>query len=60
VQRLGGASRGDQIVRVYIDVPKSLTQNQRELLEEFARITGDEVNKTFKDKIKNLFTGAEK
>ena len=60
VQRLGGASRGDQIVRVYIDVPKSLTQNQRELLEEFARISGDEVNKTFKDKIKNLFTGAEK
>ena len=60
VQKLGAASRGDQIVRVYIDVPKTLTQKQRELLEEFARITGDEVNKTFKDKIKNLFTGAEK
>lgn len=60
VQRLGGASRGDQIVRVYVDVPKSLTQKQRELLEEFAHITGDEVNKSFKEKIKDLFTGAEK
>jgi molecular chaperone DnaJ len=60
VQKLGGASRGDQIVRVYIDVPKSLTTRQKELLEEFARITGDEVNKSFKEKIKNLFSGAEK
>lgn len=60
VQKLGGSTRGDQVVRVYIDVPKSLTQRQREILEEFAHLTGDEVNKSFKEKIKNLFTGAEK
>jgi molecular chaperone DnaJ len=60
VQRLGSHGKGDQIVRVYVDVPKSLTPKQRELLEEFANVTGDEVNKTFKEKIKNLFTGAEK
>ena len=60
VQRLGGYGKGDQIVRVYVDVPKSLTPRQRELLEEFAHISGDEVNKSFKEKIKNLFTGAEK
>jgi molecular chaperone DnaJ len=60
IQRLGSHGKGDQIVRVYVDVPKSLTPKQRELLEEFANVTGDEVNKTFKEKIKNLFTGAEK
>jgi molecular chaperone DnaJ len=60
VQKLGGSTRGDQVVRVYVDVPRNLTQRQRELLEEFAQVTGDEVNKSFKEKIKNLFTGAEK
>lgn len=60
VQKLGGSTKGDQIVRVYVDVPRNLTQKQRELLEEFARISGDEVNKSFKEKIKDLFTGAEK
>jgi len=60
VQRLGGHGKGDQIVRIYIDVPKKLTQRQKELLEEFAQINGDEVSKSFKDKLKDLFTGAEK
>ena len=60
IQKLGGSHRGDHIVRIYVDVPKSLTQRQRELLEEFAHVTGDEVNKSFKEKIKNLFTGVEK
>jgi molecular chaperone DnaJ len=59
IQKLGGHHKGDQTVRVYVDVPKNLTQRQRELLEEFAKISGDEVSKTFKEKIKNLFTGAE-
>jgi molecular chaperone DnaJ len=60
VQKLGSHSRGDQIVRVYVEVPKKLTPKQKELLEEFARINGDEVSKSFKDKLKDLFTGAEK
>jgi molecular chaperone DnaJ len=60
IQKLGGHSRGDQIIRVYIDVPKKLTQRQRELLEEFAKINGDDVTKSFKDKLKDILTGAEK
>jgi molecular chaperone DnaJ len=60
IQRLGGHGKGDQIVRIYIDVPKKLTQRQKELLDEFAQINGDEVTKSFKDKLKDLFTGAEK
>ncbi len=60
IQRLGWHGKGDQIVRVYIDVPKKLTPRQKELLEEFASINGDEVAKSFKDRLKDLFTGAEK
>jgi len=60
VQKVGGNVRGDQIVIVYIDVPKKLTPRQKELLEEFARIEGSEVSKPFSKKLKDLFTGTEK
>ena len=34
---VGAFGRGNQIVVVQVEVPKTLTQRQRELLEEFAR-----------------------
>lgn len=55
VPRLGGYGKGDQFITVYIDVPKKLTRQQKELLEEFARISGDEIAKGFIDKIKDIF-----
>jgi molecular chaperone DnaJ len=58
--RIGGHVRGDQIVRVYVDVPKKITPKQKELLEEFARIDGDEVAKSFKEKLKDIFSISEK
>ncbi|MEW6001244.1 MAG: molecular chaperone DnaJ [Nitrospirota bacterium] len=58
--RLVGHGRGEQIVKVYIDVPKKLTPRQKELLEEFARINGDEIARSFKEKLKDLFSRAEK
>lgn len=56
--RLGGYQRGEQIVSVYIDVPKKLTQRQRELLDEFARISGEshDESKGLKDKLKDFFS----
>jgi molecular chaperone DnaJ len=57
--RIGGHQRGNQIVRVYIDVPKRLTPRQKELLEEFSSINGDEVSKSFREKLKDLFSGVE-
>ncbi len=55
VPRLGGRGRGDQFVSVYIDVPKKLTKHQKELLQEFASISGDDITKGFINKIKDMF-----
>lgn len=59
IPRVGGHQRGNQIVRVHVEVPKKLSPRQRELLEEFAQISGDDISKSFKEKLKDLFTGVE-
>ena len=59
IPRLGGHGKGDEIVVVSVEVPKSVTPRQKELLEEFAQISGDKTSKTFKDKLKDIFSGAE-
>lgn len=59
IPRLGSHQRGDQVVSVYIDVPKKLTPRQKELLDEFASEGGemlDESAKGFKSKLKDLFS----
>ncbi|HTZ22042.1 MAG TPA: molecular chaperone DnaJ [Opitutaceae bacterium] len=38
---LRGSGQGDQLVRVQVEVPASLTGEQRRVLEEFARVCGD-------------------
>lgn len=55
VPRLQGYGKGDQYVSVFIDVPKKLSTRQKELLREFAEISGDDVSKGFMDKIKDMF-----
>ena len=53
---LRGSGRGDQYVKVYIDVPKRLNEKQKALLREFAQISGDEVHeqrKGFFDKMRD-------
>jgi molecular chaperone DnaJ len=53
-----GYGRGDQLVRIVVEVPRKLTARQRELLEEFARISGDGLSpasKGFFDKVKEMF-----
>ena len=55
VPKLGGYGKGDQFVSVFIDVPKKLSQRQKELLMEFAEISGDDVSKGFMDKLKDMF-----
>jgi molecular chaperone DnaJ len=53
-----GYGRGDQLVRVIIETPRKLNAKQRELLEEFAKVSGEEVSpmtKGFLDKVKEMF-----
>jgi len=38
---LGSYGKGDQHVRVNIDIPKKLSARQKELLKEFAKISGE-------------------
>ena len=48
---------GDQVVRLAVETPRKLSARQRELLEEFARISGEEVHplsKSFLEKVKSL------
>lgn len=60
VPKLGGYGKGDQFISVYVDVPKKLTARQKELLKEFADISGDEISKGFMDKLKDMFQNQEK
>lgn len=57
--RMRSHSRGDLIVNVFVQVPKKLTRKQRELLEEFARAGGEDVeDKGFLKRVKEAFGGA--
>ena len=56
IQDLHGRSTGDELVRVNVEIPTHLTAEQRRLIEEFARLSGEEINKeSFTDKIKKAF-----
>ncbi len=59
VQKLGSSSRGDQYVKVTIETPKHLNDEQKNLLRKFAESMGDEVHeqqKGFFDKVKDMFS----
>lgn len=54
----GGYGKGDELVKVIVEVPEKLTERQRELLEDLAREMGAETHpqqQTFLDKLRGLF-----
>ena len=56
--QLRGNFKGNQFVRVHIEVPRKLTSVQRDLLEQFARECGDSdqpVEESFWEKAKRIF-----
>lgn len=58
VPHLRGSGRGDLYFTVNIEVPKKLTERQRELLLEYAKEEGEEVGegkKSFFNKVKDKF-----
>ena len=50
--------KGDQIVRLVVETPENLTKRQKELLREFAELSGDgdrSMVASFADKVRELF-----
>ncbi|HEX9399884.1 MAG TPA: molecular chaperone DnaJ [Anaeromyxobacter sp.] len=57
VPALAGGGRGDEHVRIFVETPTHLSKEQRELLEKFAAVSGEETNpraRTFWDKVQDL------
>ena len=58
ISRLHDYGRGDQLVKVQIDVPASLSQEQKRALKEFARVSGEDsgpLSKSFLEKMRRMF-----
>ena len=58
IQNLNGRGRGDQYLKVNIEIPKNLTRNQKDILKKFEESVEDThyaKKKSFGDKIKDFF-----
>jgi len=52
-----GGTKGDQLVTVHVVVPTKLGKREREILEEYARAGGDQIEeKSFLDTVKDAFS----
>ena len=58
IQRLNYSGKGDQYVKINVEVPKDLSKAQKEKLKEFDSVTDDKnykKRKSFMDKVKDFF-----
>lgn len=58
IQHLNGRGRGDQYVRITVEVPKNLNSKQKEIIKQFESATGDKnyaQRRNFFDKFKKMF-----
>lgn len=58
VPRLGGRGRGDLVVRVEVEIPETLSEEEEELYRRLAELRGDDVvgrDRTFLSKIRTAF-----
>jgi len=64
IPSLQGGGRGDQHVRVYVEVPTQLSREQRDLLEKFAELHGGKdslpQSRSFWEKVADLLRDDEK
>jgi len=57
VPALSGGGRGDEHVRIFVETPAHLSKEQRDLLERFAALSGEETHpraRTFWEKVQEL------
>ena len=62
VSYVNGRGRGDQYVRVNLEVPRNLSGKQKEALKEFEKLSGDknyEKRKSFFERLKDAVKGDE-
>ncbi len=58
IQHLNGRGKGDQYVRITVEIPKNLNSKQKDIIKQFESATGDKnyaQRKNFFDKIKKMF-----
>lgn len=58
IPHLGSRMRGDQYVKVVIEIPRNLTAKQKQLIRDFEAESGDkqyQKRKSFMEKLKDLF-----
>jgi DnaJ-class molecular chaperone len=59
IQILNRSGKGDQYVRVQVEIPRNLSESQKSLLRQFDETASDgrnyEKRRTFFDKLKNAF-----
>ncbi len=58
IQRLNYSGRGDQYVKITVEIPKSLSKDQKEKLKDFEKLSSDKnykTQKSFMDKVKDFF-----
>lgn len=58
VKSLRGHGKGDELLKVVVETPTHLTREQRGLLQQFAKMSGEDVNPittSFMDRIKKAF-----
>ena len=58
IQRLNYSGRGDEYVKITVEVPKNLSKKQKEALKEFDKLSEDgnyKKSRSFAQKIKDLF-----
>ena len=56
IQNIRGYGRGDQYVKVIVEIPKNLTKEQKELLTKFSELDGEDTyqqRKGFFEKMKD-------
>ncbi|MDD4362726.1 MAG: DnaJ C-terminal domain-containing protein, partial [Atribacterota bacterium] len=58
--KLGSKLRGDEHVKIIVDIPKNLTQKAKKLIYDFAQETGENIEKIGEknifEKVKETFT----
>lgn len=60
IKDLYGGGYGDELVRIVVETPTNLNAAQKKALQEFARLSGEEISpitKSFMDKIKKIWGG---